>query len=196
MKKNIFTLLTLLLISIQLYSQSSKTFDNSGSLDNQFDNVINNSNNYKDYKVVKLSLFQKLKSNVNDSISFSKKEILNSAIIINSQINTIDSLKTVLNATKADIEYLNTQIQSISLFGIQFKKSSFKTVMLTIIGALILALIFFISKFKLSNAITKQTKIELKVVEEEFEQHRKSALEREQKVMRRLQDELNKQKKE
>ncbi len=30
--------------------------------------------------------------------------------------------------------------------------------------------------------------------EEEFEDHRKRALEREQKVMRRLQDELNKQK--
>ena len=196
MKKSIFSLLMFLFISINLLSQTNKKFDDSGSLKDQIDNLINNSNNYQEYKVVKLNWLQKLKSNINDSISFSEKESLNSALIMNSQNNTIDSLKTVLNATKVDIDLLNTQIQSITFFGIQFEKSIFKTVVLTIIGVLILALIFFISKFKLSNSITKQTKIELKAMEEEYDEHRKSALEREQKVMRRLQDELNKQKKE
>ena len=57
-------------------------------------------------------------------------------------------------------------------------------------------MIVFISKFKQSNSITIQTKETLKEVEEEFENHRKTALEREQKVRRQLQDELNKQKKE
>mgnify|MGYP000848115552 CR=1 FL=1 len=71
----------------------------------------------------------------------------------------------------------------------------FKTIMLSIIGGLVLFLLFFISKFKQSISITKQTKSNLKEVEDEYEEHRKKALEREQKVMRRLQDELNKQKK-
>ena len=71
----------------------------------------------------------------------------------------------------------------------------FKTIMLSIIGGLVLFLLFFISKFKQSISVTKQTKSNLKEVEDEYEEHRKKALEREQKVMRRLQDELNKQKK-
>lgn len=196
MKKYIFSLITLLFVSIQLFSQSNKTFDNSGSLKDQFDDIINNSNSYQDYKVIKLSSFQKLKSNVSDSLSFSKKEILNATVIINSQVKTIDSLKTVLNTTKADIAVLTSQIESISFLGIQFEKGLFKTIMLTIIGVLALILVFFISKFKQSNIITKQTKTGLKEIEEEYEEHRKKALEREQKAMRRLQDELNKQKKE
>ena len=196
MKKSIFSILILLFVSINLLSQTNKKFDESGSIKNQFDNLINNSNKYQDYKVVKLNWLQQLKSNVNDSLAVSKKEILSSSIIINSQKNTIDSLKTTLSKTKAEIGSLNSQIQSISFLGIQFEKGLFKTIMLSIIGVLALVLIFFISKFKQSNSITKQTKSELKEIEEEYEEHRKKALEREQKVMRKLQDELNKQKKE
>ncbi len=195
MKKSTFSLLIILFISINLFSQTNKQFDDSGSIKDQFDNLINNSNKYQDYKVVKLNWLQQLKTNVNDSLSVSKKEILSSSNIINSQKNKIDSLKTALSSTKTKISTLNSQIESISFLGIQFEKGLFKTIMLSIIGALALILIFFISKFKQSNSITKQTKNDLKEVEEEYEDHRKKALEREQKVMRKLQDELNKQKK-
>ena len=50
-------------------------------------------------------------------------------------------------------------------------------------------------KFKNSNVITKEAKKTLEETEEEFQEHRRVALEREQKIMRKLQDELNKQKK-
>ena len=67
--------------------------------------------------------------------------------------------------------------------------------MFLIIGTLTVLLMIFITKFKRSNSVTIQTKLTLKEVETEFEEHRKIALEREQKVRRQLQDELNKQKK-
>lgn len=66
--------------------------------------------------------------------------------------------------------------------------------MWSIIGGLFVLLLFFIYKFKNSNAVTKQAKKSLEETEEEFEEHRKIALEREQKVRRQLQDEINKQK--
>ncbi|MDX1316484.1 MAG: tRNA (guanine-N1)-methyltransferase, partial [Xanthomarina gelatinilytica] len=49
-------------------------------------------------------------------------------------------------------------------------------------------------KYKNSHVITKEAKKALEEIEVEFEEHRKTALEREQKVRRQLQDELNKQK--
>ncbi|RLD74786.1 MAG: hypothetical protein DRJ07_19300 [Bacteroidetes bacterium] len=55
-------------------------------------------------------------------------------------------------------------------------------------------LVFFIFRFKASNAITKQANGLLTETEEEFEIYKATALEREQKVRRELQDELNKQK--
>lgn len=195
MKKHLIKILILLFITKISYSQAKKQFIDSGSVNNQFENLINNSNKYQDYKVVKLNWLLKLKSNVQDSLNASKKEIISSSNVINKQLKTIDSLNIVLKHSKTEITELNTKIESISLFGLQIEKELFKTIIFSIIGILILLLGLFISKFNKSNSVTKQTKRDLKELEEEYDDHRKKALEREQKVMRRLQDELNKQKK-
>lgn len=194
MNKNLILLLTTFLISTASFSQTNKKFIDTGSVNNQFDYLINKSFKYKEYKNVKTNWLYKIKANVADSLNKSKKEILTSYNIIDAQNKTIDSLKMTLNSSDETITDLNTKIQSISFLGIQFQKGTFKTIMLSIIGVLAVLLLFFITKFKQSNSITSQTKITLKEVEEEYEDHRKRALEREQKVMRRLQDELNKKK--
>jgi len=59
---------------------------------------------------------------------------------------------------------------------------------------LLALLLFFIYKYKNSNSITRDVNMSLSEIEGEFEEHRKVALEREQKVRRQLQDELNKHK--
>lgn len=193
MIKNLILIVSLFFVTIS-FSQATIKFIDTGSVSNQFDYLINKSYKYKEYKNVKTNWLHKIKANVADSLSASKNEILSSYKIINSQKNRIDSLKLSLNNSGNTIVELNTKIQRISFLGIQFKKGLFKTIMLIVIGTLALFLFFFITKFKQSNSITTQTKVTLKEVEEEFEIHRKKALEREQKVMRRLQDELNKQK--
>lgn len=195
MKTKTLLFFTLLLTVSISFGQTVKKFTDSGSVSNQFDNLIKNSNRYQDYKVVKTTWLLKLKENVTDSISASKKEIIAANKLINSQKKSIDSLKLAIHTSEASITNLNNEIQSISLFGMQINKSNFKTIMFSVIVILALLLLFFITKFKQSNSITTQTKLDLKELDEEFEQHRKKALEREQKVRRQLQDELNKQKK-
>ena len=196
MKTKLILGIALFFITTTVFCQSNRKFIDTGSVKNQFDYLINKSNRYKDYKVVKINWLHQLSSNVADSLSSSEKEILSNYSLINSQKNTIDSLNARLNKSDSKITSLNKEIQSISLFGIQFKKPVFKTMIFLIIGILAVLLTFFITKFKRSNAITTETKLTLKEVETEFEEHRKIALEREQKVRRQLQDELNKQKKE
>jgi hypothetical protein len=73
-------------------------------------------------------------------------------------------------------------------------KTNYNILMWSIIAALLSLLLFFIYKFKNSNALTREAKLKLDEVETEFEEHRRTALEREQKVRRQLQDELNKNK--
>jgi hypothetical protein len=63
-----------------------------------------------------------------------------------------------------------------------------------IIGVLTILWLIFTYRFRASNAITKEAKIKLAETEQEFEEHRKRALEREQQVRRKLQDEINKNK--
>jgi hypothetical protein len=76
----------------------------------------------------------------------------------------------------------------------QMSKGGYNALMWTIIAGLFALLLFFIYKFKNSNTITKQAKKALLETEEEYEEYRRNSLEREQKVRRQLQDEINKQK--
>ena len=63
-----------------------------------------------------------------------------------------------------------------------------------IAAGLLAFLLFFIYKYQSSLKETKEAVANLNDVETEFEDHRRRALEREQVVMRKLQDEINKHK--
>ena len=194
MLKKAFLTLILVFVANLSFGQTNKKFDNSGTVNEQFEYLINKSNRYQQYKVVQLDWLQQLQSNVLDTLAQSDAIITAKETEIQTQKAEIDNLNSSLNTANAKIEELSTQIESISLFGMQLKKPVFKSLMFFIIGVLALLLAIFIFRFKRSNAVTTQTRADIKELEEEFEQHRKRALEREQKVMRRLQDELNKQK--
>jgi septal ring factor EnvC (AmiA/AmiB activator) len=165
-----------------------------GTVDNQFEYVIQRSNNYQDYKVVKKIWLQQLKSHVMDSLNQVKSEVLKSAEVIARQNDELSNLKEDLNNTKLKLDNTIAEKDSMQLFGIQISKVGYSTIMWSVIGVLLLLLFLFIYKFNASNSITNTTKKKLIEVEEEFEEHRRVALEREQKVRRQLQDEINKQK--
>jgi predicted PurR-regulated permease PerM len=196
MKKQLTFLIAVMLISWNGFSQINKKFIDTGSVKNQFDYLIKKSNRYQNYKVVQSNWLEKLKKNVADTLLKSKKEIANNYKIIETQNATIDSLQKNIKNSLEKIKTLTVEKQSISFLGLQIKKARFKSILFFIIGVLVLFLVFFISKFKQSNSVTQRTKEALKELENEYNEHRTKALEREQKIMRKLQDELNKQKKE
>lgn len=195
MKLKYNILLITFFITAIAFSQTEVEPSKTNTIENQFNTLIKKSNRYQEYRVVETTSIYKLKTNILDSIAASRKEVLNVNQKFNSQKSTIDSLTTALNNSKENILSLKNQTESISFIGIDFKKDTFKTIVFSIIGVLLVLLLFFITKFKQSNSVTVQAKQDLKDLDEEFEAHRKSALEREQKVRRQLQDELNKQKK-
>jgi hypothetical protein len=195
MGKIAITVMAVLFITSNIFSQTGNKLRDTVSVKSQFDYLMDNSNTLQDYKVVKTSWLLKLKSNVNDSISASKKKLLDNSSVMNSQKILIDSLNIKLAAADTMIVELRSEKESISLFGIPFEKTVFKTMFFLIVIGLAGALLFFITKFKQSNSITTQCILTSKQTEEEFAIYREKALEREQKAMRRLQDELNKQKK-
>jgi hypothetical protein len=196
MKKMTIATIALLLITSNIFSQTTNKLIDSASVKYQFDNLIAKSNDFKGYKVIKATSLLKLQSNVLDSLSVSKEKILANADFRNSQKRLIDSLQTKSTASKTVVSNLRSQKGSISLFGIQFEKAYFKTLFFLVVLGLIATLLFFIFQFKQSNAKTIESKLALKESEKEFDIYKEKALEREQKAMRRLQDELNKRKKE
>ncbi|WP_142783171.1 tRNA (guanine-N1)-methyltransferase [Changchengzhania lutea] len=196
--KNLFVL-TLLFLSIFSASAQTKAEKdnlslNSGTIDNQFEFVIRRSNNYQDYKVVKKNWLYMLKAHTLDSLKAVHKDLTDTQLVIENQAKEISDLKSNLTNTQTSLDQTNTEKNNMALFGMQMSKTNYNVLMWTIIAALLALLIFFIYKYNNSNAVTKDAKHALSEIEEEFEEHRKTALEREQKVRRQLQDEINKQK--
>lgn len=198
-KKTLFFALFSLFLTVPAISQENDDDDeklslNEGTLDNQFEYVIRKSYNYKEYKSVKKTWLYALKAHTMDSLEAVRNDLNNTQKIVDSQAVQITDLKSKLGDTQTSLDNTIEEKDNMSLFGIDMSKSNYSVLMWTIIGALLALLLFFIYKFRNSNSVTKQAKISLAETEEEFEEHRRIALEREQKVRRQLQDEINKQK--
>jgi septal ring factor EnvC (AmiA/AmiB activator) len=185
--------------SAQTGAEENKLSLNSGTIDNQFEYVIKKSSGWRDergqqYKVVKINWLYELRAHTIDTLNAVHKNLLDTKTVVSTQNNEIEDLKTSLSKTQTDLENTNNEKNSMSLFGLQMSKTGYNMLMWSVIGALLALLILFIYKFNNSNVVTKEAKLALSEMEEEFEEHRKVALEREQKVRRQLQDEINKQK--
>ena len=83
----------------------------------------------------------------------------------------------------------------MSFLGMQVAKATYNFILWTVITGLLMMLLFFIYKFRNSNILTQEARTSLSELELEYEDHRRRALEREQKISRQLQDEINKYKK-
>lgn len=191
------TLLVILLVPIiSLFSQKrtvQSTIDTI-PIKNQFEYIYNKSNSHKQYKVVSKNWYAKLQKNTLDSLNAVHTLINTSKAEINKQLQQISSLEEELKTANSNFNKAKAEKDNMPLLGVQMSKSSYTATMWGIIFTLLGGLILFIYKYNGSNALTKEAQKLLRETESEFEEHRRNALEREQKVRRQLQDELNKQK--
>ena len=167
---------------------------NSGTIDNQFEYVIRRSNSWQDFKVIKKNWMYTLKAHTLDSLNALHEQLASTKKVVETQQDEIDNLRTNLNNTQSTLDATNIEKDSMTLFGLQMSKGAYNTMLWSVITGLLVLLLFFIFKYRKSNAVTRAAKQSLEETELEFEEHRRVALEREQKVRRQLQDEINKQK--
>ena len=172
---------------------------NSGTIDSQFEYIFKKSGNFKGtngqkYEAVKFSWLLTLKSHVLDSLKTTYTKLENSEKVVGNQTKEIEELKSKLANTQSNLEQTDSEKNNMALLGMQTSKTNYNVIMWSIIAGLLAFLLLFIYKFKGSNSSTREAKLRLDEVETEFEDHRRNALEREQKVRRQLQDELNKHK--
>lgn len=202
--KYLSIIISLLTISQTSFAQTTKQEDNrslsDGTIDEKFDYILRKSGDFRGtngqmYEAVKRSMILTLRAQTRDSLKTVHKDLSATQAIVKTQAKEITDLKASLTNTQTSLDNTNAEKNSMSLLGMQMSKTSYNVLMWTIIAGLLALLLFFIYKFKNSNTITKKAKYALAEIEEEFEEHRKTALEREQKVRRQLQDEINKQKK-
>ncbi|MDX1752251.1 MAG: hypothetical protein R3259_03625 [Salinimicrobium sediminis] len=188
MNKILFSSLLLLYINVSVAQVSTET-----TIDEKFQELITNSNNFKGYKVVdtdQLTTLQKLTSN---RIAELKEEIAASKQATDAQEAQMAQLRSDLESMEAQLNTVTSEKDNISFLGMSLSKAGYNTTMWSIIGVLVLALALFVVRFKRSHIHTTEARKNLNELEKEFDAYRVKALEKEQRLGRLLQDEKNKQ---
>lgn len=170
-----------------------------GTIESQFEYIFKKSGNYnaegRRYEVVRAIDLDKLRKNVLDTLVAKRSKATELNATISRQEATIGSLNTKLEETTAQLNTVTEEKDSMSLFGALVSKATYNVVLWTIILGLLLLLLLFIYRFRRSNILTQEAKVKLSDLETEYEDHRRKALEREQRISRQLQDEINKYRK-
>ncbi len=191
----LFRITFALLLTVGILNAQEQETELPNTLEGQFTDVIENSNRYQDYKVVKIYKLNDLKKSVFDSIAALEAEIDSSQTTITKQDSQINTLSQDLKTTQEDLTLSKKREDGISFLGALLPKATYNGIMWTIILVLIAGVAFLVYKFKSSHRDTRAAQLKLAETEEEFETHRQRTLEREQQLRRKLQDEINKQKK-
>lgn len=189
MKKAILLGVFSIALSTSVLSQDTNSGLNPAEED--FNNLIETSNDYQGYKVVDYNELISLRNKISQYFNNQNEEIIAQQTILERQQGEIDSLRTELNNTQQELEEVNADKDAITFLGMPFSKGGYMAFMWGVVGLLVLALVFFIYRYKQSHSHTVEARNRLTTTEKEFDAYREKALEKEQRLGRQLQDERN-----
>ncbi|MCU4165204.1 tRNA (guanine-N1)-methyltransferase [Carboxylicivirga caseinilyticus] len=182
----IVILITIVIVT-PLSAQDEDVFKES-SISDQFEYVIKKSNTYEQFKVVRYNHLMALKKSSLDSLKKQQTTIAKNESEINELKATQNELETNLANLKKELETVTRSKDSMSIFGQEIDKAAYNSIMWGIVFVLVGLSVALFFMYKRSHVVTKETKERLTEVEEEYENHRKTALKREQKLARDLMD--------
>lgn len=189
MKKTLTLAVALLALNLASFAQENKN-----TIDNQFNTLLNESTNWQNSKIVLLDRLQELQKNVNDSLTKLQLTIVNNKDASLEHKESVESLTSQLKITQDSLATTLTTNTNIDVLGMSSEKSTFLTIIWSIVGILVGLLGVIYYRFKKSFSSIKEAQSKLAETEGELEELRKSSLDREQKIRRQLQDEINKNK--
>lgn len=174
-----------------LFAQETESSSNSldaGTIESQFEYIYRSSNNFQEYKVIKLSNLDRLKGNILDSLRANGGIVAGLNTQIQAQKDSIQVLNTNLQTANDEKQIAIDAKDNFTFFGMGIHKAVYSSMMWLIVGVLAVALGFFSFQYSRSFKKIKKAERDLLDVQEEFEQHRKNTLDRERKMKRELID--------
>ncbi|WP_372646004.1 hypothetical protein [Ancylomarina sp.] len=170
----------------------SRAYIQDAPIKEQFEFIMDKGDTWKSYKVIQINWMKKFQSGFVDSLNAIRQDYLASEKLVGERDKKIKSLELELKETKDALATIKGEKDSMFLLGIQMSKASYNLFIWSLVVGLLVLTGFFFLLFKRSNSVTNETQVRLDEVREEFDAHRKNALVREQKLARKLQDEINK----
>lgn len=196
-----FTFLTMLIALISMgtaFGQSTTRREppkgslTSGTIDSQFVYLYAISKSQNGIEHVRQANLERIRKNIADTIQAFTKEIAALKARDGSHRATVEAVTDSLTQVRNDLQAAQREKDSFSFIGISLQKGTYSLIMWGIVLLLAVALAFYVYRYNQSHIVTRDTKKAIEDLQAEFEQHRKKAMEKEQKLKRQLQDEINK----
>ncbi|WP_262246759.1 hypothetical protein [Parapedobacter soli] len=196
-----FTMLAILIATLSIgnvFGQSTTTRTQpkgsltSGTIDSQFDYLYAISRTQDGFEHVRRANLELIRKNVADSIRALTREITALKAKEDGQQAAVSAMTDSLALVREELQTAEQEKDSFSFIGISLKKATYSLIMWGIVLLLAAALAIYVYRFNQSHVVTRDTKKAIADLQDEFDQHRKRAMEKEQKLKRQLQDEINK----
>jgi Fe2+ transport system protein B len=189
----IILLLSIVTCSMAYSQPASKTVEDKNlNLDERFRDMKAESQTFKDYKVIKESLLDRVWKITSDSIKRKEQEIAeikNQIAKLQEELESTRNSMQVQQASMNDIIYDSTHI---SVMGIPFSKGLFLLLTAAVVGTLVFVLSVFFGRMKILNGLVKEKVLIADSIAHELEDFKKKSMEKQTKLSRELQNERNK----
>ncbi|MEQ8582873.1 MAG: hypothetical protein RIC30_11955 [Marinoscillum sp.] len=180
--------LCLLLFTVAAASQAGHAQE---SLKDQYEQIMQKSSTYEQYKVIRQTEIEGFWVNIEDTLRAKSKEITSLQSTIANLQGNIDSLKSDLRKVSARLAESEKTNDGIIFLGIEMEKTAYHILVWVIILILVVAVVLAYGMFVKSNATTSRIKREYEQQRKEFETHRDKSRETQVRLKRELQTAVN-----
>lgn len=183
MKKIVFCT-AFLLLTLTSFSQKV-------TLNRRWDYMLDKSNNYQLYKVIKKTELTEVWKAVQDSVSYLQsqlqrerskiKELEGQIVVLKKQVEDIDKKHQAVNIEKDNITFMGAKVN----------KHNYVNILWVIIGLVVIGCGILFILFLNSNRVTLQKSNEYDHLFKSFEEYKVSKIDLERKLRRELQTNMN-----
>ena len=152
------------------------------TLKGQMDYIQEKTRIYEDYRAIREDMFQLIKKNSLDSLNMAMMQISSLKGIAASRNRTIDSLNSSLISTGMKLEEMSNTKNSIRIFGIEIRKSTYNAIMWLTIAILAGSLVVGFLAYKRDRIVTMHTKRGYEDLKKEFDAYKKASREAREKM--------------
>lgn len=158
------------------------------TVEGQFDHLFQRSNRFEEYKVMRMSAYEALKQNALDSMKVYTDQVSQLQQEIKNLNNKISEQGVENQNLTQELEDTRKIQDSMSFLGIAVSKQAYNSIMWGLVLCLLALSAILFSLFRRGHSVVRATKKRLDEIQDDLENHRKNALQREQKLARELMD--------
>jgi len=155
-----------------------------GTISEQLQYLEERTRIYENYRAIREDMFQRISRNTVDTL-INAKSTINGLLLQTTTLNSrMDSLTGRLESVNNELQMMTRTKNSIRVLGMEVIKTTYNSIMWTILAILVFLLVAGYLSFKQNRIVTIKTKKDLNELKDEFEQYRtKTRLEREKMSM-------------